>query len=220
MNYDNKNIIVEDKIKNELSGIKNLYTTDLNKEALLSSKIDLAITLGGDGTALHTASLFPTTPVPPVLSFSMGTLGFLLPFDISKYKNAINDVFNSNVSVIKRMRLMCTLHNSNGDIINNNHSHVLNEVAIHRGAFPHLVQIEVYVDGMLLTEAVADGLIVSTPTGSSAYSLSSGGPLVHPCLQSIILTPICPRSLSFRPVILPSDSTIQLKVCIPYFYLN
>lgn len=106
-------------------------------------------------------------------------------------------------------------------------SHVLNEVALHRGRYPHLVQIEIYVDGMPLTEAVADGLIVSTPTGSSAYSvsyvwclsdtthspqLSAGGPLVHPCVQSIVLTPICPRSLSFRPVILPSDSTVQLRV--------
>ncbi|TIB77982.1 hypothetical protein E3Q23_00986 [Wallemia mellicola] len=212
-NYCDTNIIVENGVKEELKASRELYTTTETDEFTLSSKVDFAITLGGDGTALHTASLFPTGPVPPVLSFSTGTLGFLLPFHINSYKSAIDDVLNSNVSVIKRMRLMCTLHDASGGLIDDlDVTHVLNEVALHRGRYPHLVQIEIYVDGMPLTETVADGLIVSTPTGSSAYSLSAGGPLVHPCVQSIVLTPICPRSLSFRPVILPSDSTVQLRM--------
>ncbi|TIA72934.1 hypothetical protein E3P92_01915 [Wallemia ichthyophaga] len=214
--FSDTNIIVEDGVSRELAavhGIHGLYTASQANESTLLSKVDFAITLGGDGTALHTASLFPTGPVPPVLSFSTGTLGFLLPFHVNTYKSAIDDVFNSTVSVIKRMRLMCTLHDASGRLIDDlDVSHVLNEVALHRGRYPHLVQIEIYVDGMPLTEAVADGLIVSTPTGSSAYSLSAGGPLVHPCVQSIVLTPICPRSLSFRPVILPSDSTVQLRM--------
>lgn len=212
-NYCDTNIIVENGVREELKTSKELYTTTETDEFTLSSKVDFAITLGGDGTALHTASLFPTGPVPPVLSFSTGTLGFLLPFHINSYKSAIDDVLKSNVSVIKRMRLMCTLHDASGGLIDDlDVTHVLNEVALHRGRYPHLVQIEIYVDGMPLTETVADGLIVSTPTGSSAYSLSAGGPLVHPCVQSIVLTPICPRSLSFRPVILPSDSTVQLRM--------
>ncbi|TIA91619.1 hypothetical protein E3P99_01027 [Wallemia hederae] len=211
--YGVVNLIVENGVREELAHIQGLHTAENVTEAVLASKVDFAITLGGDGTALHTASLFPTGPVPPVLSFSTGTLGFLLPFHVNTYKSAIDDVFRSNVSVIKRMRLMCTLHDAAGNRIDElDVSHVLNEVALHRGRFPHLVQIEIYVDGMPLTEAVADGLIVSTPTGSSAYSLSAGGPLVHPCVQSIVLTPICPRSLSFRPVILPSDSTVQLRM--------
>jgi len=88
----------------------------------------------------------------------------------------------------------------------------MNEVSLHRGPSPHLNTIDVFVDGQHLTEAVCDGLIVSTPTGSTAYSLSAGGPIVHPSLSAIVLTPICPRSLSFRPLVFPSSSSITLRV--------
>lgn len=118
--FSDTNIIVEDGVSRELAavhGIHGLYTASQANESTLLSKVDFAITLGGDGTALHTASLFPTGPVPPVLSFSTGTLGFLLPFHVNTYKSAIDDVFNSTVSVIKRMRLMCTLHDASGRLI-------------------------------------------------------------------------------------------------------
>lgn len=88
----------------------------------------------------------------------------------------------------------------------------MNEVSLHRGPSPHLNTIDVFVDGQHLTEAVCDGLIVSTPTGSTAYSLSAGGPIVHPSLSAIVLTPICPRSLSFRPLVFPSSSAVTLRV--------
>jgi NADH kinase len=88
----------------------------------------------------------------------------------------------------------------------------MNEVAIHRGKQPHLAVIEVYVGGRFLTEAVADGMIVSTPTGSTAYSLSSGGSIIHPLVQSLLLTPICPRSLSFRPLVIPSSTQVTLRL--------
>jgi NADH kinase len=88
----------------------------------------------------------------------------------------------------------------------------MNEVALHRGRSPHMTTIDAYVEGRHLTQAISDGLIIATPTGSTAYSLSAGGPIVHPSVQSLLLTPISPRSLSFRTVLLPSDSNIQLKV--------
>lgn len=88
----------------------------------------------------------------------------------------------------------------------------MNEVTLHRGRSPHLTTIDCFVDDEYLTECVADGLIVATPTGSTAYSLSAGGPIVHPSVQSLLITPICPRSLSFRTVLLPPSSNIALKV--------
>lgn len=89
---------------------------------------------------------------------------------------------------------------------------VMNELTLHRGRSPHLTSIECFVDGQYLTDAIADGLIISTPTGSTAYSLSAGGPIVHPSVDTLVVTPICPRSLSFRTVLLPTSSRIQLKV--------
>ncbi|KAI0827844.1 ATP-NAD kinase [Trametes gibbosa] len=176
--------------------------------------IDLVITLGGDGTILHASSLFKTGAVPPVLSFSMGTLGFLLPFHIDDYTKAIDSAFAGRITVLHRMRLSCSFQNSGGERIDTQCDdwQVMNEIALHRGSSPHLNTIDVFVDGQHLTEAVSDGLIVSTPTGSTAYSLSAGGPIVHPSLSAIVLTPICPRSLSFRPLVFPSSSAITLRV--------
>lgn len=123
------------------------------------------------------------------------------------------------VGLMMRMRLFCSLHQPSGkrievDGVEVDDRQVMNEVTLHRGRFPHLTTIDCFVDEQYLTECVADGLIVSTPTGSTAYSLSAGGPIVHPSVQSLVLTPICPRSLSFRTVLLPPSSNIELKVGI------
>ncbi|KAI0748799.1 ATP-NAD kinase [Irpex lacteus] len=177
-----------------------------------SEQIDLVVTLGGDGTILHASSLFKSGQVPPVLSFSMGTLGFLLPFHIDDFVKALESAFEGKATVLHRMRLSCSFQRKDGSEKDAEPWQVMNEVALHRGASPHLNTIDVYVDGQHLTEAVSDGIIVSTPTGSTAYSLSAGGPIVHPSLSALVLTPICPRSLSFRPLVFPSSSTIVLKV--------
>ncbi|KAH9973688.1 ATP-NAD kinase [Lactifluus volemus] len=179
-----------------------------------AEKIDLVMTLGGDGTILHASSLFKVGAVPPVLSFSMGTLGFLLPFHVDDFAKALESVFQGKATVLYRMRLSCSFADQEGNIIGKKEEdwQVMNEVALHRGSSPHLNTIDAYVDGQHLTEAVSDGLIVSTPTGSTAYSLSAGGPIVHPSLSALVLTPICPRSLSFRPLVFPSSSSITLKI--------
>lgn len=176
--------------------------------------IDLVVTLGGDGTILHASSLFSAGAVPPVLSFSMGTLGFLLPFHIDDFDKALESVFTGKATVLHRMRLACTFYDE--DLAKKSKDvddwQVMNEIALHRGSSPHLNTIDIFVDGQHLTEAVSDGLIVSTPTGSTAYSLSAGGPIVHPSLSALVLTPICPRSLSFRPLVFPSSSIITLRI--------
>ncbi|RDB25428.1 NADH kinase pos5, mitochondrial [Hypsizygus marmoreus] len=179
-----------------------------------AQKIDLVVTLGGDGTILHASSLFSAGAVPPVLSFSMGTLGFLLPFHIDDFAKALESVYLGKATILNRMRLACTFYDEKLSKKGNDGDdwQVMNEIALHRGSSPHLNTIDIFVDGQHLTEAVSDGLIVSTPTGSTAYSLSAGGPIVHPSLSALVLTPICPRSLSFRPLVFPSSSVITLRI--------
>ncbi|KAI6148462.1 ATP-NAD kinase-like domain-containing protein [Pisolithus tinctorius] len=179
-----------------------------------SEPVDLVITLGGDGTILHAASLFSHGAVPPVLSFSMGTLGFLLPFHIDDYAKGLKAVFDGKATILHRMRLSCSFYDQDGKKIGSDEDawQVMNEISLHRGSSPHLNTIDIYVDGQHLTESVSDGIIVSTPTGSTAYSLSAGGPIVHPSLSAVLLVPICPRSLSFRPLVFPSSSSITLRI--------
>ncbi|KII95752.1 hypothetical protein PLICRDRAFT_693901 [Plicaturopsis crispa FD-325 SS-3] len=179
-----------------------------------SEKIDLVVTLGGDGTILHASSLFSAGAVPPVLSFSMGTLGFLLPFHIDHFAKAFESVFDGKATILHRMRLALSFYDKDGQKIGSEGDdwQVMNEIALHRGSSPHLNTVDIFVDGQHLTEAVSDGLIVSTPTGSTAYSLSAGGPIVHPSLSALVMTPICPRSLSFRPLVFPASSSVTLRI--------
>ncbi|KAL2016164.1 hypothetical protein VTK56DRAFT_4104 [Thermocarpiscus australiensis] len=261
-------------------------------------KIDLVTTMGGDGTILRAASLFSMhNSVPPILSFSMGTLGFLGEWKFDEYKRAWRECYMSGCSVtvedlvephtrtavagqqqlgtnkpehtplpgwdsvrgngkcmglsrtskiLLRNRLRVGIYDSEGRNVNEqllptstadpeldppnitdaDHSplsvlpgrrgppylHAINEVSIDRGSHPHLAIIDIYVNSHFLTEAVADGILVSTPTGSTAYSLSAGGSIVHPLVKSLLITPISPRSLSFRPLVLPLHTKVVLKL--------
>jgi NADH kinase len=125
--------------------------------------------------------------------------------------------------VLRRSRLKVGIFDASGNRINGGDEgtpgsissrdvYAMNEVIIHRGRDPHLAIMEVFVGGRFLTEAVADGMIISTPTGSTAYSLSSGGSIIHPLVSSLLLTPICPRSLSFRPLVLPANTPVTLRL--------
>lgn len=199
-------------------------------------KFDLVLTLGGDGTVLYTSWLFQRI-VPPILSFSLGSLGFLTNFEFGAYKKHLNRVMGEQgMRVNLRMRFTCTIfrattHNqsshskgsrtamkhspnsSANDIIEGEQFEVLNELVIDRGPSPYVSNLELYGDDELLTVVQADGCIISTPTGSTAYSLSAGGPLTHPSIPGILLTPICPHTLSFRPMVL--SDTLLLKICVP-----
>ncbi|MCJ1476965.1 NAD(+) kinase [Lambiella insularis] len=190
-------------------------------------KFDLVLTLGGDGTVLYTSCLFQRI-VPPVLSFSLGSLGFLTNFEYASYKSSLDRIMgDAGMRVNLRMRFTCTVFRSNlsrvktgkssppntADMVEGEQFEVLNELVIDRGPSPYVSNLELYGDDELLTVVQADGCIFSTPTGSTAYSLSAGGPLTHPSIPAILLTPICPHTLSFRPMVL-SDSLL-LKVCVP-----
>ena len=185
----------------------------------IPEKFDLVLTLGGDGTVLFTSYLFQRI-VPPILSFSLGSLGFLTNFEFTSYKKHLNNIMGERgMRVNLRMRFTCTVfratHNKQkkGEVVEGEQFEVLNELVIDRGPSPYVSNLELYGDNELLTIIQADGCIFSTPTGSTAYSLSAGGPLTHPSIPGILLTPICPHTLSFRPMVL--SDTLMLKVCVP-----
>ena len=190
-------------------------------------KFDLVLTLGGDGTVLYTSWLFQRI-VPPILSFSLGSLGFLTNFPFTTYKPTLDRIMEgSGMRVNMRMRFTCTVYRASRHLSRSNlskadhHSEltidsqfeVLNELVIDRGPSPYVSNLELYGDTHLLTIIQADGCIISTPTGSTAYSLSAGGPLTHPSIPGILLTPICPHTLSFRPMVL--SDTLCLRICVP-----
>ncbi|ORY66385.1 ATP-NAD kinase [Pseudomassariella vexata] len=177
-------------------------------------KFDLVLTLGGDGTVLFTSWLFQRV-VPPVLSFSLGSLGFLTSFEFEKYKQHLNRIMGEEgMRVNLRMRFTCTVFRDGAhEMEEGEQFEVLNELVIDRGPSPYVSNLELYGDNELLTVVQADGCIFSTPTGSTAYSLSAGGSLVHPDIPAILLTPICPHTLSFRPMVL--SDTMLLRVSVP-----
>lgn len=194
---------------------------------VLPDKIDLTVTLGGDGTILRASSLFAQRQfVPPILAFSMGTVGFLGEWDFADHEAALAACMNSGlkqqskpqrhahaqVAVKRRLQIqVAESEHSHEEALNAREldqkdrlkTYALNEVVIHRGNQPHLAVLDVSIGNCFLTEAIGDGMIVATPTGSTAYSLSAGGSIVHPLVPALLLTPISARSLSFRPLVLP-----------------
>ncbi|KAM3565410.1 hypothetical protein ARSEF4850_001364 [Beauveria asiatica] len=177
---------------------------------------DLVLTLGGDGTVLFTSWLFQRI-VPPVLSFSLGSLGFMTTFEFEKYRQHLDRIMGDDgMKINLRMRFTCTVWRRgalNAAAGEGEQFEVLNELVIDRGPSPYVSNLELYGDDELLTVVQADGCIFSTPTGSTAYSLSAGGSLVHPDIPAILLTPICPHTLSFRPMVL--SDTMALRVAVP-----
>jgi NAD+ kinase len=181
---------------------------------------DLVLTLGGDGTVLFTSWLFQRI-VPPILSFSLGSLGFLTNFEFAQYRPALDKIMSeTGMRVNLRMRFTCTVYRYQKNAEPDSPQHieaeqfeVLNELVIDRGPSPYVSNLELYGDNNLLTVVQADGCIFSTPTGSTAYSLSAGGSLVHPDIPAILLTPICPHTLSFRPMLL--NDSMLLRIAVP-----
>lgn len=216
MFYNNENLEVDEIFKKccnkkeDIARIKQrikYYNQDFIQKN--NNLIDLVITLGGDGTVLYVSNIFQKN-VPPVMSFSLGSLGFLTNFEFETYDKSLERLFTKKITTKLRMRLSCiVVRESTNEIIERQ---ILNELVIDRGPSPFISNLEVYGNGSLLTVAQADGLIIATPTGSTAYSLSAGGSLVYPEVNALVITPICPHTLSFRPIILPDSMILTVKV--------
>ncbi|XP_064460622.1 NAD kinase-like isoform X1 [Ornithodoros turicata] len=182
----------------------------------LTDRIDFIICLGGDGTLLYASSLFQQS-VPPVMAFHMGSLGFLTPFEFENFQEKITNVLEGHAALTLRSRLKCTIYRKECDTNDNTLCHnsgclVLNEVVVDRGPSPYLSNIDLYLDGKHITTVQGDGLIVSTPTGSTAYAVAAGASMIHPSVPAIMVTPICPHSLSFRSIVVPAG--VELKIMV------
>lgn len=170
----------------------------------LSPDLDLGIILGGDGTLLHVAETAARYEIP-VIGINLGNLGFLTELTEKEGKPSLREIIGGTVTMELRSMLKARLI-SDGE--KSDYRYCLNDVVISKDAADRLLYLSTKADDDYITTYKADGLIFSTPTGSTAYSLSAGGPLVHPGLETILVTPICPFMLSSRPIILPADKTI------------
>lgn len=215
---ENMNVLVEPEVHDIFARIpgfgfvQTFYSQDTSD---LHERVDFVACLGGDGVILHASNLFRGA-VPPVVSFNLGSLGFLTSHSFEDYKKDIRQIIHGNntidgVYITLRMRLHCEIFR-NGKAVPGKVFDVLNEVVVDRGSNPYLSKIECYEHDRLITKVQADGVIVATPTGSTAYSTSAGGSMVHPNVPCMLFTPICPHSLSFRPVVLPDSARLELKV--------
>ncbi|XP_004695335.1 PREDICTED: NAD kinase [Condylura cristata] len=200
----------------------------------ISDQIDFIICLGGDGTLLYASSLFQGS-VPPVMAFHLGSLGFLTPFSFESFRAQVAQVIQGNAAIVLRSRLLVRVvkepRGRRAAVPNGLREHgapaagphaelgrqvmqyqVLNEVVIDRGPSSYLSNVDVYLDGHLITTVQGDGVIVSTPTGSTAYAAAAGASMIHPNVPAIMITPICPHSLSFRPIVVPAG--VELKISL------
>ena len=169
---------------------------------------DFAVVLGGDGSIISAARHLSRAKVP-VIGVNLGKLGFLAEFSVSEFKDQFDDIVSGKAPVEKRMMLGCRVLDKSGGR-ERFYSKAVNDVFIVAGPPFHLIELNIAVDGEKVASCVGDGLIISTPTGSTAYNLSAGGPILAGSMQAMVITPICPHSLSFRPTVIDAASTVQI----------
>jgi len=190
---DNNNIFTfKDAI-----GLENVKYNDL----------DIIIALGGDGTILRTSRNINNSNIP-ILGVNIGNLGFLSSVELLEFENAMKRFFENDYYVEDRMMLKCTLP-CRGET---EEYTALNDIVVSKGTLARVVKYELQIDDKFYIDFTGDGLIIATPTGSTAYSLSAGGPIIYPNLDVIALTPICPLSLSMRTIVLDSKSKISVRI--------
>lgn len=174
----------------------------------LASSVDLLIVLGGDGTMLAASRLVGERRIP-VLGVNFGGLGYLTEFTLDELFPMVEALFTGEVAIDSRMRLDAGVSREGRAVAQ---YCVLNDAVVNKSALARMIEIECFVDAHYVTTFRADGIIVSTPTGSTAYSLSAGGPIVHPAVSAIIITPICPHMLTNRPLVISDESEVMLRL--------
>jgi NAD+ kinase len=174
----------------------------------LAGKADVLLILGGDGTMLNAARLAGERGIP-ILGVNMGGLGFLTEVRLEHLYPSLERVFANDFVLDERLMLKTHVHRHGETVAQ---GAVLNDVVISKGTLARMIELQIAIQGQFVTNLRGDGLIISTPTGSTAYSLSAGGPIVNPAVQGLILTPICPHTLTHRPLIVPINAEIDVTL--------
>lgn len=177
-------------------------------EQQIRDRAELVVVLGGDGTLISVARLFSYRQVP-IVGINLGSLGFLTEITVEQMYPVLEQCLAGNHRITERMMLDVTVTRGDQEI---SHCQVLNDAVINKGALARIIELEARVNGDFLTNFKADGLIISTPTGSTGYSLSAGGPIVQPLMKCVLITPICPHTLTNRPIVLSYQSVIKITV--------
>jgi NAD+ kinase len=181
-------------------------TLETQRREELPARSDLLVVLGGDGTLLSAARLVADRPVP-ILAVNLGGLGFLTTVPLDDLYEILDEVFSGKSKISERVMLEAQIVRG-GSIIRRQIA--LNDAVLNKAALARIMDVELRVDGEYVTTYKADGLILSTPTGSTAYSLSAGGPIVHPAVEAFVVTPICPHTLTNRPLVIPDAAQIEI----------
>jgi NAD+ kinase len=184
-----------------------LEGTDHVDREHLPSVVDLVVVLGGDGTLLSvTRGALNGTPI---LGINMGTLGFLNEHPPEQLFNLLRAAVEGRVETLRRERLLVEVEHPDRDTISRC---VLNDAVVNKSALARMLALSVHVNGTFVSNFKADGLIIATPTGSTAYNLSAGGPILYPTLEAIVITPICPHALTNRPIVLSLNSEVEIRL--------
>src|SRR5687767_11810861 len=172
----------------------------------LAANVDFMLVLGGDGTMIATARMLGDKEVP-VLGVNYGGLGYLAEFRVEELYTALESILEGNYRIDTRVMLAVQLMRGDKEVAR---TRVLNDAVINKSALARIIEIEANLNQQFVNSFRADGLIVSTPTGSTAYNLSAGGPVIYPSMNAVVITPICPFTLSNRPIVVPDDAVIEL----------
>ncbi len=206
------NYLVSKNYEVFLDRITSELDLDLAHEVLdrqtLGKTVDLAIIIGGDGTLLNAARSLYNFDVP-LLGVNLGRLGFLTDISPEGLEEKLELIFNGEFDEEPRGLLHTQIYRQ-GEMISQ--SSAFNDVVVHKWNGARMLEYETYIDGRFINTTRSDGIIVSTPTGSTGYALSGGGPILHPSLHAIVLVPICPHSMSYRPLVVYADSEIKIIV--------
>lgn len=195
-------VLVDDAIAAEIPGSRGCPLRDIPAAA------DVLIVLGGDGTLLSVARLVGDRRTP-ILGINLGSLGFLTEITRDELDPVLTSLLAGELPIAERMRLEITIRRGGSEI---EHYRVLNDLVINKGALARIIDMEAWIDDTYLTTFKADGLIIATPTGSTAYNLAAGGPIISPALDCLVLSPICPHMLTNRPIIVGGDAVIRIEV--------